>query len=80
MPPALNGRYQNTLKAVRDVTAKRDKKKTKDFSPLHSLRIYVIFENIFSSDTLQKCNSTGNLSLTKLLGRQVYLAPYLQNS
>jgi hypothetical protein len=64
MPSIHNGRYPNTLKGVRDVTAKRDKKKVKPLDHSISLRIYVIVENIFPSDTPQKCNSTDIQSLT----------------
>jgi hypothetical protein len=55
MPSIHNGRYQNTLKGVRDITAKRDK--VKPLAHSISLRIYVIVRNIFPSDTQQKCSS-----------------------
>jgi hypothetical protein len=65
MPSIHNGRCQNTLKGVRDITVKRDKKKAKPLAHSISLRIYVIDGNIFPSDTTpQKYNSTDMQSLT----------------
>jgi len=64
MPSKHNGRYQNTLNGVRDITAKGGKKKVKVLAHSISLRIYVIVGNIFPSDTPQKCNSTDIQSLT----------------
>ena len=64
MPSIHNGRYRNTLKGVRDMTAKRDKKKAKTLAHSISLRIYVIVGNIFPSDTPQKFNSTDIQTLT----------------
>jgi len=64
MPSIHNGRYQNTLKRVRDINAKCDKKKGKLLAHSISLRIYVIGGNIFPSDTPQKWNSTDIQSLT----------------
>jgi len=53
MPFIHNGRYQNTLKGVRDMTSKRDKKKAKPLAHYISLRIYVIVGNTFPSDIPQ---------------------------
>jgi hypothetical protein len=50
-----NGRHQNTLKGIRDITIKRDKKKAKSLAHSISLRIYKTVGNTFPSDTPQKC-------------------------
>lgn len=66
MPSIHNSRYQNTLKRVRDITAKRGKKKVKPLAHSIFLSIYeyIIVGNIFPCDTPQKCNSTDIQSLT----------------